>query len=29
MIHTNSIIHPKAKIDGTASVGPYAVIDEQ
>jgi len=28
MIHPTAIIHPKAKLDATASVGPYAVIDE-
>lgn len=28
MIHPTAIIHPKAKLDATVSVGPYAVIDE-
>jgi UDP-N-acetylglucosamine acyltransferase len=28
MIHPTAIIHPKAKLDSTVSVGPYAVIDE-
>jgi UDP-N-acetylglucosamine acyltransferase len=28
MIHKTAIIHPKAKLDATVSVGPYAVIDE-
>ena len=28
MIHPTAIIHPKAKLDSTASVGPFAVIDE-
>jgi UDP-N-acetylglucosamine acyltransferase len=27
MIHPTAIIHPKAKLDATANVGPYAVID--
>ncbi len=27
MIHPTAIIHPKAKLDSTVSVGPYAVID--
>ena len=27
MIHPTAIIHPKAKLDGTVEVGPYAVID--
>lgn len=29
MIHPTAIIHPKAKLDTSVSVGPYAVIDEQ
>jgi UDP-N-acetylglucosamine acyltransferase len=28
MIHPTSIIHPKAKLDSSVRVGPYAVIDE-
>jgi len=28
MIHPTAIVHPKARLDGTAQVGPYAVIDE-
>ena len=28
MIHLTAIIHPKAKLDSTVRVGPYAVIDE-
>ncbi len=28
MIHPTAIIHPKAKLDSTVRVGPYAVIDE-
>jgi len=28
MIHPTAIIHPRAKLDSTAQVGPYAVIDE-
>ncbi|HSY75031.1 MAG TPA: acyl-ACP--UDP-N-acetylglucosamine O-acyltransferase [Dongiaceae bacterium] len=28
MIHPTAIIHPKAKLDTTAQVGPFAVIDE-
>jgi UDP-N-acetylglucosamine acyltransferase len=28
MIHPTAIIHPKAKLDATAQVGPFAVIDE-
>lgn len=28
MIHSTAIIHPKAKLDATVCVGPYAVIDE-
>lgn len=28
MIHSTAVIHPKAKVDPTVSVGPYAVIDE-
>ncbi|HEV2327755.1 MAG TPA: acyl-ACP--UDP-N-acetylglucosamine O-acyltransferase [Verrucomicrobiae bacterium] len=28
MIHPTAIIHPKAKVDCTVRVGPYAVIDE-
>lgn len=28
MIHPTAIVHPKAKLDGTVRVGPYAVIDE-
>ncbi len=28
MIHPTAVIHPKAKLDSTVSVGPYAVIDE-
>ena len=27
MIHPTAIIHPKARLDSTATVGPYAVID--
>lgn len=28
MIHSTAIIHPKAKLDASVRVGPYAVIDE-
>jgi UDP-N-acetylglucosamine acyltransferase len=28
MIHPTAVIHPKAKLDSTVSVGPHAVIDE-
>jgi UDP-N-acetylglucosamine acyltransferase len=28
MIHPTAIIHPKAKLDPTVRVGPYAIIDE-
>ena len=28
MIHPTAIIHPKAKLDSTVQIGPYAVIDE-
>jgi len=28
MIHSTAVIHPKAQIDPTVSVGPYVVIDE-
>ncbi len=28
MIHPTAIIHPKAKLDSTVTVGPYTVIDE-
>jgi len=28
MIHPTAIIHPKAQLDSTVSVGPFAVIDE-
>lgn len=28
MIHPTAIIHPRAKLDATVRVGPYAVIDE-
>jgi UDP-N-acetylglucosamine acyltransferase len=28
VIHPTAIIHPKAKLDATVSVGPFAVIDE-
>jgi UDP-N-acetylglucosamine acyltransferase len=28
MIHPTAIIHPKAQLDATVSVGPYAIIDE-
>jgi len=28
VIHPTAIIHPKAKLDATVRVGPYAVIDE-
>lgn len=28
MIHPTAIVHPKAQIDATVQVGPYAVIDE-
>jgi UDP-N-acetylglucosamine acyltransferase len=27
MIHPTAIIHPKASVDGTVEVGPYAIID--
>jgi UDP-N-acetylglucosamine acyltransferase len=27
VIHPTAVIHPKAKIDSTVSVGPYAIID--
>jgi len=29
VIHPTAIIHPKAKLDGSVRVGPYAVIDEE
>src|SRR5580692_491014 len=29
MIHPTAIIHPKARLDGTVEVGPYAVIDAE
>jgi UDP-N-acetylglucosamine acyltransferase len=29
MIHSTSVIHPKAQLDSSVSVGPYAVIDEE
>ncbi|MDB6017749.1 MAG: Acyl-[acyl-carrier-protein]--UDP-N-acetylglucosamine O-acyltransferase [Pedosphaera sp.] len=29
MIHPTAIIHPKAKVDASARIGPYAVIDER
>lgn len=29
MIHSTAIVHPKAKLDSTVRVGPYAVIDEE
>ncbi len=28
MIHPTAVIHPKAKLDSSVTVGPYAVIDE-
>jgi UDP-N-acetylglucosamine acyltransferase len=28
MIHSTAVIHPRARLDPTVSVGPYAVIDE-
>ena len=28
MIHPTAVIHPKAQLDSTVSVGPYAVIDQ-
>jgi UDP-N-acetylglucosamine acyltransferase len=28
MIHPTAVIHPKAKLDSTVTVGPYTVIDE-
>ena len=28
VIHPTAIVHPKARLDSTVSVGPYAVIDE-
>jgi UDP-N-acetylglucosamine acyltransferase len=28
MIHPTAIVHPKAKVEGTVQVGPYAIIDE-
>jgi UDP-N-acetylglucosamine acyltransferase len=28
MVHPTAIIHPKAKLDSTVQVGPYAVVDE-
>jgi UDP-N-acetylglucosamine acyltransferase len=28
MIHPTAIVHPQAKLDATASIGPFAVIDE-
>ncbi len=28
VIHPTAIIHPKARLDATVRVGPYAVIDE-
>ena len=28
MIHSTAVIHPKAQLDPTVSVGPYVVIDE-
>lgn len=28
MIHKTAVIHPRAQLDATVSVGPYAVIDE-
>ena len=28
MIHSSAIVHPKARLDPTVQVGPYAVIDE-
>ena len=28
MIHPTAVIHPKAKIESSVSIGPYAVIDE-
>jgi UDP-N-acetylglucosamine acyltransferase len=29
LIHPTAVIHPRAQLDPTVSVGPYAVIDEQ
>jgi UDP-N-acetylglucosamine acyltransferase len=29
MIHPTAVIHPKAKLDSTVTVGPYTVIDER
>ena len=28
MIHPTAVIHPKAQVDSTVTVGPYAIIDE-
>ena len=28
MIHPTAVIHPKARLDSTVRVGPFAVIDE-
>lgn len=28
MIHPTAVIHPKAQVDSTATVGPYVIIDE-
>jgi UDP-N-acetylglucosamine acyltransferase len=28
MIHPTAVVHPKAQLDSTVTVGPYAVIDE-
>ena len=28
MIHSTAIVHPKAKVDPSVKVGPYAIIDE-
>lgn len=28
MIHPTAVIHPRAQVDSTVSVGPYAIIDE-
>src|ERR1035437_11051987 len=28
MIHPTAIVHPKARLDSSVQIGPYAVIDE-
>ena len=28
MIHATAVVHPRAQLDSTVKVGPYAVIDE-